>query len=81
MPWTRLWSVVNCRSTPTSGDRNNVPVEAWAEAFITESVYSDDPDDAWWGAGENDVYLEIIGRTRAGLPSSVQREVRRAYGR
>jgi hypothetical protein len=63
-------AIVNCLTTPVSGDRDDVPVEAYAEVFLTEPV----GNQTWWNGDDEDVFLEIIGVTRRGLPETVQRE-------
>jgi hypothetical protein len=67
-------AIVNCRSVQTSGDRDNIPVIAYAEAFLTEPVGAADSDLRWWNGDSDDVFMEILGTARPDLPETVQRE-------
>lgn len=65
-------AVVNCveNAAILNGNAENVPVEAYAEVFLTEPVGNTD----WWGASNDDVFLEVIGVVRPNLQESVLRE-------
>jgi hypothetical protein len=67
-------AIVNCASVLTNGDRDNIPVIAYAEAFLTEPVGSDDSNLRWWSGDNDDVFMEILGPSRSALPETVQRE-------
>lgn len=65
-------AVINCiqNAALLNGSANDVPVEAYAEAFLTEPVGNTD----WWNANNDDVFLEIIGIVRPNLQQSVLKE-------
>jgi hypothetical protein len=65
-------AVVNCvqHQAILNGNAQNVPVEAYAEVFLTEPV----GNTAWWNANNDDVFIEVIGAVRANLPTSILRE-------
>jgi hypothetical protein len=65
-------AVVNCVENQAilNGNAQDVPVEAYAEVFLTEPVGNTD----WWGASNDDVFIEVIGAVRANLPTSILRE-------
>jgi hypothetical protein len=65
-------AVINCRQHESilNGSANGVPVEAYAEAFLTEPV----GNTTWWGANNDDVFLEVIGLVRPNIQASVLRE-------
>lgn len=65
-------AVVNCieHQDILNGNAENVPVETYAEVFLTEPI----GNSAWWGANNDDVWLEVIGVVRPNLPASILRE-------
>lgn len=65
-------AVLNCKAHGVKGGGNTVyPVLDWIELFLVEPSIQRDRTDV------NDVYVEIIGRTRSGAGSSAGQVVRR----
>jgi hypothetical protein len=65
-------AVVNCveNAALLNGNAQNVPVEAYADVFITEPIGNTD----WWNANNDDVFLEVINLVRPNQQESVLRE-------
>lgn len=65
-------AVVNCleHQALLGGNARDVPVENYAEVFLTEPAGNTD----WWGASNGDLFVEMIGIVSPNTSDSVLRE-------
>lgn len=68
-------AIVNCMANLARlNDGQSVPVEGYAEVFLTEPMSASSSSLRWWDARDADLYLEVIGVVRPGLQASTLRE-------
>ncbi|MGE0408460.1 MAG: TadE/TadG family type IV pilus assembly protein [Amphiplicatus sp.] len=65
-------AVVNCGNAlqgKTDFGADNVPIVGFLDVFLTEAI-----DDGWWGATNQDIYVEVLNYVKANAPQSMLRE-------